>query len=190
MLPVSQLDVVNQALLELGELSVTAITDTAHSQILAAKINILFPMLLLETEWNFAIQYVSINTPLTTNYSPDYIWTYQLPSNYGRFFKWSTNCFPLAYTIIDGLLLANVKPAAFYYIVNSVDYDAISTLFYRALALYAAADCAAVLTQDKALVTYLQQKYEKQRSNAVLLNDMEREIQTAPNNDFDRQLYT
>lgn len=189
MLPVSELDVVNQALLELGRLPVIQISDRADAQLIDAKIDVLLPKLLAATSWNFAIKFVNNNTPNTQSFSPDYLYAYQLPPDYGRFFKFSTNCFPLSYAFVDGLLLTSTKPIAYYYIVNNVDFDAISTLFYRALALYVAADVAFVLTNNAELAIYLEKKYEKEKSDAILLNDMERMIQTTPSNDFDRQVY-
>lgn len=188
-LPVAKIDVVNQALLEIGRLPVIQISDSADAQLISAKIDILLPLLLLAAEWNFAVRFVNDNTPLTVPFSPDFTYTYQLPFDFGRFFKFGTNTFPLYYEFADGLLLTNVKPIQYYYIVNNVDYAAFTTMFYRALAVYAAADTAMVLTQNAALTKYILDKYKEEKSNAILLNDQERYIGSTPYNDFDRQTY-
>lgn len=188
-LPVSELDVVNYALAELGIFPVTAITENKQSQILAQKIEILLPVLLASTEWNFAIKYVFNNTPLTVPFSPDYQYAYQLPADYGRFFKFSTNTFPLVYEFIDGLLLINVRPVGYYYIVNTVPFNVVTPLFYRALALLAASDSAYVLTNDEKIASYLIKKYQDCRDDAILLNDMDRDVITMPHNDYDRQIF-
>jgi hypothetical protein len=188
-LPVSELGVVNYALSELGIPPVVSIMDNQKAQIIDNKINTLFSIFLKSTTWNFAIKYISDNTPLTQNFSPDYPFTYQLPSDYGRFFKFSTNTFPLSYQFTDDLLLIDVRPAAYWYVVNTVPYDVITDLFYRALAIFAASDCAYVLTNNEKLASYLLQKYKDCKDEAILLNDMERQVQTMPHNDFDRQVF-
>ncbi len=139
-LPVAKIDVINQALLELGRLPVIQETDSKDAQVIGTKLDILLPVLLASTTWNFAIKFVYNNTPTTQVLSPDFVFNYVLPFDFGRFFKFSTNTFPLYYEILDNLLLVNVKPVQYYYVVNNVDYEVITALFYRALAIYAAAD--------------------------------------------------
>lgn len=189
MLPVSKLDVINQALIEIGRLPVTNENDSEASQLISAKIDLLLPLMVLETTWNFAIKFISDNTPNTQSFSPDYLYTYQLPFDFGRFFKFSTNCWPLTYQFTDGLLLTNVKPISYYYIVNTIDFDAFNTLFYRALAVFTASDVAFVLTNNESLAKYLLGKYLSAKSDAILFNDIERDIKTSPNNDYDRKTY-
>lgn len=175
--------------MELGSKPVVSINDNERAQIIAAKLPILLPLLLARTFWNFAIKYVFDNTPLTVGFSPDFQYSYQLPADYGRFWRFSTNYYPLAYQITDGLLLINIRPVSYYYVVDTVPYNVISPLFYRSLALYAASDTAYVLTEDEGLAKYLLQKYENESNSAILLNDMERDIVTMPQNDFDRQIF-
>jgi hypothetical protein len=189
MLPTAKLDVVNQALLELGRLPVVQISDSPDAQLISAKIDILLPLLLLKAEWNFAIKFRIDSTPLTQNFSTDFIYTYQLPADFGRFFKFSTTTFPLFYEFVGNLLLCNTFPIQYYYVVNTVDYAAITTMFYRALALYAAGDTCMTLTQNAPLAKYIMDKYKDDVANAILLNDQERYIQSTPYNDFDRQTF-
>lgn len=185
----SQLDVVNYALSEIGTLPVTSVNDNQKAQIINAKINILFPMLLTSCNWTFAIKYVFNNTPNTVPFSPDYQFAFQLPPDYGKFYKFATNVYPLVYAIVDGLLLTNINPISYYYIVNNVPFNNLTYMFYRALAIYAASDCCYVLTNNEKLAAYLQQKYKDARDEAILQNDMERDIVSTPYNDFDRQVF-
>lgn len=187
----SQLDVVNQALNELGRLSVTTIQDSESSQIIANKLNVLLPEMLLRTDWNFAIKFRYDNTPLTQNYSPDFVYTYQLPADYNRMdrISWQTANFGLYYRIIDGLFLTNSKPIQYYYVVNNADYSVLPPLFYRALSLYAAATCCLALTNDEQLKNYLEMEYKEKLVDALRQNDMDRYVQSTPYNDFDRQTY-
>lgn len=194
MLPISKLSIVNQALIELGRLPVTNINDSNDAVLLDAKIDILLPVLLQETQWDFAIKYMEDNTPLTSAFSPDYTYTYQLPSDYGHMFNWGgfnvtfSSPSSLPFLITSGLISTNEKPIQYYYIVDKVDVDAISTMFYRALVLYIASDSALVLTQNQELTKYLRMKYEEEKSKAVNRNDMERFVTTRPYNDYDRTL--
>ena len=188
-LPVAKIDVINQALMELGRLPVISESDSQDAMLIGAKIDILLPLLLLSSTWNFAIKFVNNNTPTTVTFSPDFVYNYVLPFDFGRFFKFGSNSFPLYYEFVDGLLLTNIKPVQYYYVVNNVDFDAISTAFYRALAVFAAADSCMALTQNAGLTKYLLDKYKEEKSNAILLNDMERDVVSTPYNDFNRQTY-
>jgi hypothetical protein len=184
MLPISRLSIVNQARIELGRLPVSNINDADDTILLDAKIDILLPVLLQETNWDFAIKYKQDSTPLTTQFTPDYEFTYQLPADYGQMFGWGDfninfgNLSSSPFLITDGLISTDDNPISYYYIVSNVDVDAISTLFYRTLVLFIASDSALVLTENEDLTKYLNLKYEEARSKAVNRNDMERFIVT------------
>ncbi len=183
----SLLDLTNRALSELGRLSVSQIGDSDDSIYVSNKIIELTQEVLLDYNWNFAITYVANYSPETTNFSPDYVYTYQLPGNYGKFYKWASTGaqWPL-YAIVDGLLLANTLPVQYYYIANDIPYENWPPLVARQLVLYAAAKSAPTLTNNLQLFTYLENEYMKARVKAILENDMERSVQSTPYNDFDR----
>ncbi len=186
----SELQLVNRALSELGRLSVSAINDSPDAQYVAAKIAELFPELLLESTWNFAVKYRTDDTPLTTIFSPDFIYTYQLPGDFGRFFKWAATGaqWPI-YEFANGYLLAQTRPVQYYYIVNQCSYSVLTPLFSRALILYAAAKSSPTLTNNVSLSSYLEKEYMKSLTKAILENDMERSVSSTPYNDFDRITY-
>lgn len=183
----SLLDLVNYALSELGRPSVVAVTDSQDAEFISAKILQLYKEVLLDYNWNFAVVYVANYSPETTNFSPDYVYSYQLPGNYGKFYKWATTGaqWPL-YAIWDGMLLANTLPVQYYYIANDVPFENWSPLVARTLVLYTAAKSALTLTNNVQLTAYLEKEYEKIRTKAILENDMERSVQSTPYNDFDR----
>jgi hypothetical protein len=180
----SKLTLINQTLLELGLLSVTAVNESDAAKFIAAKLDNLLPNLLLTTHWHFAMKYREDSTPLTQNFSPDYSYTYQLPYDFGRFLHSRSQL--SGYALIDGYILSHSKPFAYYYTVNTVDYAVMPSYFARALALYAAADTAISLTQNVQLAHLLESKYQQEKMNALLLESMEQGIKTAPFNDFDR----
>lgn len=183
----SLIDLTNRALSELGRLPVQAITDSPDSVAVSNKILELYQEVLLDYNWNFAVVYVANYSPETTNFSPDYVYSYQLPGNYGKFFKWATTGaqWPI-YAIIDGLLLANTLPVQYYYIANDVPFEKWTPLVARQIVLYAAAKASPTLTNNEKLTAYLENEYGKARIKAIQQNDMERSVGATPYNDFDR----
>jgi hypothetical protein len=188
-LPFSKLTVINQALLALGLSPIANEKESEAAQFISEKLDSLLPILLLTETWRFAVKYREDNTPITQNFSPDYRYTYQLPFDYGRFIKLGANRFVLDFELVDGYILTNTKPFAYYYLVNTMDYSIMPLIFARTLAFYAASDSAISLTQNVNLANYLEAKYEKEKMHALLLNNMERDIKKAPFNDFDRVMW-
>ena len=183
----SLLGLTNSALSELGKLPVQAITDSDSAIFVSNKIIELTQEVLLDYNWNFAIVYVENFSPETTNYSPDFVYSYQLPGNYGKFFRWaSTGAQWPYYEIVDGMMLANTLPIQFYYIASDTPYEVWPPLVARKLILYAAAKCSPTQTNNVTLTKYLEDEYMKARDKAIQQNDMDRSVMTTPYNDFDR----
>lgn len=180
---------INQALLALGSSPVANEKENEAAQFISEKLDSLLPMLLLSETWRFAVKYREDNTPITQNFSPDYRYSYQLSFDYGRFIKLGANRFVLDFELVDGYILTNTKPFAYYYLVNTIDYNSMPPIFARILALYAAADSAIPLTQNVSLAQLLNSQYLQEKTNAILLNNMERDIKGSPYNDFDRVMW-
>jgi hypothetical protein len=186
----THLQLVNRTLSELGRLSVASIDESPDAQQASAKIYELEPELYLVSNWSFLVKFILDNTPLTFNFSPDYQYTYQVPTDFGRFFR-SQNTgsqWPI-YEFADGYLLAQVKPVGYYYIVNQAAPEVYTPLFARALVLYAAAKLAPTLTNNVPLTVYLEKEYEKLISKASVQDDMLNPHFQTPYNDFDRLTY-
>lgn len=186
----SQLEMVNRTLAELGRPAVQQIAGNANAEYIAAKIAELYPELLLSYTWTFATVYKYDDNPRSVNFSPDFTYTYQLPANFGQFFKWATSGaqYP-AYEFVDGLLLAQTRPVQYYYIVNDADYTVFPPLFARAVVLYAASESAPILTNDVQLATYLEKKFLMTLDKAIKQDAMQRSVVQVPYNDFDRILF-
>lgn len=183
----THLQLVNRTLSELGRLAVASIDESPDAQQASAKLLELAPELYEVYNWTFLVKYIFDNTPLTFNFSPDYSYTYQLPGDFGKFFKWQAtgSQWPI-YEFADGYLLVQVKPVGYYYIVNQAAPEVYKPLFARALILYAAAKLAPTLTNNIPLAAYLEKEYEKMIAKAILQDDMERSVTATPYNDFDR----
>lgn len=186
----SELQLVNRALSELGRLPVTAIADSPDAIYVQNKLTELFPEVLLEANWTWAIKYRNDNTPLTMSVTPDYSYTYLLPGDFGRFYRWaSTGAQWPIYEFIDNYLCAQTRPIQYYYIVNQASYEVLLPMFTRALVLYVACMSSPTLTNNVQLTSYLEKKYEKWLSKAILENDMRRSVVSTPYSDFDRLTY-
>ena len=183
----THLQLVNRTLSELGKPAVASITESPDALQASAKIYELEPELYLVYNWSFLVKFTLNNTPLTFNFSPDYQYTYQLPGDFGHFFKWQAtgSQWPI-YEFADGYLLAQTLPVGYYYIVNQAAPEVYTPLFARALVLYAASKLAPTLTNNVQLTTYLEGQYEKMIAKAIVQDDMENPHFATPYNDFDR----
>jgi len=183
----TQLQLVNRTLSELGRPSVSSITESPDAQQVSNKLFELVPELYLVANWSFLVKFIADNTPLTFNFSPDYEYTYQVPTDFGRFFKFeATGSQWPVYEFADGYLLAQIKPIAYYYIVNQALPEIYTPLFSRALVLYAAAKLAPTLTNNIQLTTYLEKEYEKMIAKAEVQDNMLNPHFATPYNDFNR----
>ena len=183
----THLQLVNRTLSELGRPSVAAIDESPDAQQASAKIYELAPELYLVYNWSFLVVFTQDSTPLTFNFSPDFIYTYQLPGNFGHFFKWQAtgSQWPI-YEFAGGYFLAQTLPVGYYYIVNQADPTVYPPLFARALVLYAAAKLSPTLTNNVPLTQYLEKEYEKMIEKAITSDDMLNPHFATPYNDFNR----
>lgn len=180
----SKLTIVNAVLNEIGRLAVVQINDSQDAQLISQKIDTLLPTLLDETDWNFAIEYRADTTPLLNNPFPEYLYAFQLPSNYGHMDRLVDMISD--YRILDTYLLTNQDNVSYYFIVNDADYSVMPSIFRYTLALLVASEVCDVLTNNEELTMDLRAKYMAQLPKAILHNDMERRVAGAPYNDYDR----
>lgn len=183
----SEVTLVNDALSELGKPPISAVNDNPLAAALAYKIAQLHPELLLSDNWIFASVYVEDSTPVSPDYSPDYTYTYQLPPNFGRFFRWS-KAMPrqFDYQFADGYLLSYTNPIAYWYIVNDASYAVLPPLYAKALSVYAASQLCLVHTNNAELTAYLEKRYMAHLADAIKYNQTQRPITGAPYNDYSR----
>lgn len=183
----SELDIVNDALSLLGKDAVSSADELPISLYLQRKINRLHPLLLKRENWIFAAVEKYDNTPVSPNLSDDYTYTYQLPTNFGRFFRWSkTVRQDENYQFVDGYLLTNSKPVSYWYIVNDADFSIVGDLYAEALAHYAASESCLVLTNSKELTVYLKNQFKEALNNAIKFNNTQKPIVSAPYNGYQR----
>lgn len=183
----SKIDLVNRVLSELGKNPVIALTETDASAYISRKLDELYPELLLMWRWTWAIKYREDNTPNVLNYSPDYVYTYTLPADFGHFYKWAEtgDQWPV-YEFVNGFLLAQTRPVQYYYIVAAASYEVLQPLSARALVLYTAAKSANTLTNNQNLKKDLEIEFEKKIVQAITQNHMENPVTQMPYNDFNR----
>lgn len=184
-------EIVNQVLTEFGRLPIPDYTQDSSGILIANRVMTLLPELLLRTDWNFAIKYVTDDSPLSVNISPEYLYNYQLPPDYDRMDRvsWFSINFGLVYRIIDGVIMCNVRPIQYYYVVNNIDLNVMTPVFYRALVLYVAATTCSAITNDEKLRVILEKLYQQKMVDAIRQNDMDRMVVSTPYNDFGRPTY-
>jgi hypothetical protein len=192
----SQLQVVNLVLSKLGRKPVQNVNDQADSLLISQQLPLFLEELLLNTLWNFALQFRYDNTPLTTNITANpfggFLYNYQLPANYGRFAFFEYTNFPpfgVPYAIADGVLLTNTRPIIYWYVVNDVDYAVLPAPFVQALVYSTAWQVCLPLTQNQILTDKLEAMWERKLGDAIQQNAMEQPIMQVPFNDFNRRIY-
>jgi hypothetical protein len=183
-----KLTIINHALSELGMEAVTTISDSNAAAILGIKLSVLMPILLQSALWKFAMKFKSDKTPMQSQISPKFQYSYYLPNNYGRFVRLASK-FDCDFLIMDRFICSDNYPFEYYYMVNSVDYEAMPINFSYILGLYVASESAIAITRNVQLAQYLTSKFEKERTKAILTDDMERVISQSTRNSFDRMVF-
>lgn len=188
----SLLDVTNQVLSKLGRPPVQDVANSEAATQISQQIPLFLQDMLMKYIWNFAIKFFTSSTPITNPISKEFLYNYEFPFDYGRFFRWefpAATQFGMYYEIIDGLIMTNVLPISFYYVVNNIDISLIPVPFEQALIYYTAWLTCAQITNNIPLKNSLGQDYEMMFVNAVQWNDMERMKVQVLYNDFNRQTY-
>lgn len=180
-----KLTIINHALSELGMEAITAISDNNVAGILDTKLSVLMPILLQSALWKFAMKFKSDKTPIQNPIIPKLQYSYSLPNNYGRFIKLASN-FDCDFLIMDGFICSDSRPFEYYYLVNSMDYEAMPVEFGYILGLYVACESAIAITRNVQLAQYLTSKFEREKNKAILTDDMERIISPIRTSFFDR----
>lgn len=193
MIPLTQLDIVNQVLNLIARTAVDNVNESPQAILINQRYPNLLKNLLRKAIWNFAIAFKSDNTPLTTTVSNEFLFNYQLPANYGRFWRMeaqSTPTFGFVYQIVDNIFMTNANPINYWYVVNYVDASVIPPPFEQALVYYIASQVCLSLTQNKQLSDELKFEFiNTYLPDAIQQVAYEQMIIQTAFNDFDRQSY-
>ena len=183
----AKITLVNQVLAELGKGEVIQFDSNNLAMIIAARLDKLLPELLLACDWSFAVKYKEDDAPMTQNFSPEYVYTYQLPPDFGKFYRWPLGLIRSSpYLFLDELLLTNVRPVAYYYITNALIYEQLTPLASSALVYYCAAQTSPNATNNEGMTKRLYEQYNMQLARAIIEDRMRNPITSPPYNDYDR----
>lgn len=192
----SLLSITNGVVARYGRKPVTNVTEREDTHVISQQIPDMLSAMLAMAEWNFAAKFKYEDTPLTDliSYSPQggYLYNYQLPSDFGHFWRFQYNDYPLfglPYQILDDRILTSTKPISYWYIVSQVDYNFLPPAFVEALIYYVSAQLALAITQNQILQQDLDKKFLWFYNKAFVQNIMQNPIFQAPNNDFDRKVF-
>ena len=181
---VSEVDICNMALGELGEGHITNLeTDTSAK---AVQCRIYYEPTVVEVlashDWNCAIWYQAL--ALVAEADDDYLlddydtyaYQFQLPTDPLCLRVWSIPKYPKApYEVVSGYLLTNISAVTIKYIWHVTDTTKYSPLLVKAIAYRLAAELAPHITnnpQDQARMFVL---YDLQLNRAVDIDGQERE---------------
>lgn len=167
----SEVGICNAALIDLGESTITALTeDTKAARLCNQRYALLRDAELRTGRWVFANKKVQLAKLAST---PEFEFTseFQLPSDSLRVIK--TDNDRLKYRIEDGKLLASVDVIKIQYVRRITDPNAFDSLFSEALAAKIAERLALALTDDKGIRDRMVALYETAITEARSANAFE-----------------
>lgn len=175
----NRLDIVNGVLRLLGNAPENSLrSDNELLKSINYSVDSSVDMLLLMYDWTFAIKFITFSTPNSTNISPEYKYTFELPYDFLRIHKFMCGCsmpHPCCFEIINNVILSNQCPIKFYYIVNKIkNFDLLPTYFCRLVSFFIAQDIALSYTKNLTLQQYLTVRYKEELNLAINYNNVNR----------------
>jgi hypothetical protein len=160
---VSKTSIVNKALTELGAETISSINDNnPRAKLFLAIYSIVRDCVLEDGKWNFAMKRIALSPDATP---PDFEWT-------NRFLK-PTDCVKIVeeyneveYEEEGDYLLSDEATLQLKYISRVTEETKFSPGFVNAFALKLALEAGYKITQDKALIAQLKQRYDEAIMNA------------------------
>lgn len=150
---ISDLGIVNSALIKLGVETITALDNTTRQgKIMNEQYAKMRDALTYDHPWNFATKWVSLDengTAQTVHLNPDYTYEFNLPTGYLRI--WRSEFDDDEYEVIDGKLYSNSSSVTVMIIMQVTDPTKFSPAFAEALSLKLAADTCYALVQSNSL---------------------------------------
>lgn len=170
----SEVQICNLALLKVGNLSITALTDSTKE---GRACNVLYPILrnglLAAHPWNFAMARADISAQLAATPAFQWDYAYTIPADCLR--VWELYGTDAEWVVEGGELLTNQDEEIYIRYIRLITETArFSPSFDNCLSMRLGAELAGKLADDKALRTsLLQELYTKHLPEAYALNAME-----------------
>ncbi len=172
---VSEVSIINDALIELGEPTIIARTDdTAQAKVMDKVFDQAKEELLEEAKWRFASKYQELAQEAT---GPDfkYDFIYQLPGDYVRLIEINEtdidNVIVPLFEIVDTALYTNETSVKIVFVRN-VDASLLSPLAARALSFKLGAKTARTLTDSASQKQEMLEGYDKSLKKAKASDSM------------------
>jgi len=170
----SEVQICNLALLKMGNLSITALTDTTKE---GRACNVLYPILrdelLASHPWNFAMSRADISAQVVPTPSFQWDYAYTIPADCLR--VWEMYGSDAEWVVEGGELLTNQDSEIYIRYIKLITETArFSPSFNNCLATRLGAELAGKLADDKALRTaLLEELYKKHLPDAYAINALE-----------------
>lgn len=154
---ITEVGIVNSALIKLGVESITALSDnTRQAKLMNEQYAKRRDALLYEHPWNFAMKWFTIVDNLVAHSNPEFQYEMNLPAGCLR--VWQTEYDDEEYEVLDGKLYSDSATLKIKCIIQVTDPTKFTPGFAEALALDLAADNCYVLVQSNSLKnTFLQE---------------------------------
>lgn len=151
----------------MGENSVATPTETGHSSTISTALDLYLPLFIESTfDWSFLRKTVVMDTPLVDSLSPEWLYTFSLPSDYSRILK----VFNITSFDIRGKnFFCGNATVQISYIGFSNDYAAFPEHFINYFIFYCAQFLAVPFTRDDKITARIDEmlKLTKEVAEAV-----------------------
>ncbi len=181
----TQLSIVNGALHEVGEKSVSNVNDTDHATIFDQKVDITYREALSDTNWTFAQRFVAL-AKTTDPGIPNLPFVYQLPFDLELFVNVDriTN-----YSILgDKLYTDRAQDVNIFYVSNQTPFDLWPTTFERYIIFKLAAEASLVFTNNIKLTENLIELRNEFQNKAIDDNASREAYRERVTNKYDRRV--
>jgi hypothetical protein len=154
---ISDVGIVNSALIKLGVETISALTDNSRqADIMEEQYEKIRDALLYDHPWNFAMTWTELADGDDTHDNPDYTYMHDLPADCLR--VWSVEYADEDYEVLGGKLYCDSEDINIKYIKKVTDPTLFTPAFAEALALKLAADnCFALVQSNSLKATFLEE---------------------------------
>ncbi len=177
----SDTDILNDALIQIGEQRINSIDDDNKRARLGKIIyDKARDALLRAHPWNFAVKRIELTSASSTAPVYGFSKAFNLPDDFLRFIKTEAPNYPFALENHLGsrAILADRSSVQFRYVADVTDPNQFDELFKRVLATRIALDLAISLTRNQSLRDRLRAEFEDTMAEAQFADSQEAPIQT------------
>ncbi len=181
----TQLSIVNGALNELGQLSVSNVNDDDNAKLLDEKVDLTYRSSLDDTNWTFAEKFTALALTTETGI-PQFSFVYQLPVDLERIVK--TDRITQYEILADKFYTNQATNVNIFYISNLTAFNLWPVSFEKYIIYKLASEAALVVTNNVGLTEFLKKKSDELKYEAIADNANREAFRVRVNNQFSRRV--